>query len=61
MEHHQTSSTPAIVNIRDALEYLIDNHMVNDIDSCPLYNDELIQGHLDDWMNFAAEEDNVDD
>ena len=33
--------------------------MVHDFDSCPLYNNALIQNHLDDWMEFAAAEDNV--
>ena len=60
MSHHQTSASPATVNIPDALEYLIDDHMTHDIDSCPLYNDALIQDHLDDWIAFAAADDKVD-
>ena len=59
MPHHQTSATSATLNIRNALEYLIDNHTVHDINNCQLYSDTLIEDHLDDWMEFAAAGDSV--
>ena len=60
LAHHQASKGPVKINLRDAVEFLIDEYMDIDTDSCALFNDPLIQSHLEDWIRFSKSADGVD-
>jgi hypothetical protein len=58
--HHQCSHGPVKINVREAVEFLLEDYMEDDVDSCALFGDDLIQKHLVEWRAFAESADDVD-
>jgi hypothetical protein len=42
------------------VEFLLEDYMEDDVDSCALFGDDLIQKHLVEWRAFAESADDVD-
>jgi hypothetical protein len=51
---HTVNNGFVTVNIRDCLDYLLEDHAVDNIDESELYNDHLIQDELEHWLFYAT-------